>query len=144
MEATIFINRLNEGNYQTVGLGSLYLQGEHIMTFATLERPNLHNRRNVSSIPDGVYKAEKILRASNGNKAIWLDEEKTKPRTAILIHSGNYNTHTQGCILIGVDFSDINHDGVYDVTSSNITVDDLYDAIPDDYSIKVVIRKMKV
>lgn len=138
----VIINRLCEGNYQTVGFGSLIIEGVVKYSFATLERPNLHNKFSVSSIPVGKYEAQRIVRHSNKKDAILLFG--TEPRTEILIHSGNYKEHSQGCILIGESFFDINKDGVYDITNSNATIKNLMSFIDKDEHITVEVKKLNV
>jgi hypothetical protein len=39
-------------------------------------------------------------------------------RDSILIHAGNYNKDTKGCILPGIYYDDINDDGLIDVAES--------------------------
>lgn len=138
--AILDIKRICEGNNQTIGAGNLILDGEIIYTFFTLELPNLHNKRNISSIPVGIYKAEKILRSSNGKEAILLND--VPGRSEILLHSGNYYKDSEGCILAGDRLVDINSDGLCDVTNSNHTVGIIYNLIPDNYSLSVKISKI--
>lgn len=140
MKALVKLNRLIEGNKETLGHCTLYLDSIPVFDFCTLERPNLHNKRNVSSIPSGRYKATKIRRGSNGKKALLLQD--TEPRTEILFHSGNYYDHSEGCILAGSRFADADTNGIYDVIESNDTINKLYDLIPDNYDIEVLITKL--
>lgn len=39
-------------------------------------------------------------------------------REKILIHWGNFTTDSNGCVLVGKSFADLNHDGFTDVASS--------------------------
>ena len=140
MKALILINRIAEGNKETLGHGTLFLDDKPMFDFCSLERPNLHNQKNISSIPAGIYHASKERRNSNNNKCILL--YGTEPRTSILIHSGNYYDHTEGCILIGSRFKDIDANGIYDIVESNQTVNTLFDLIPDNADITVQIKKL--
>lgn len=141
MEATILINRIKEGYKETLGQGTLLLNGMPRYDFVTLEKPNLHNTFNVSSIPAGTYKATKYIRP-NKKKAIQL--HGTDPRTWILIHSGNYFDDSEGCILPGKRFGDMNADGIYDVQESGDVTDMIYDLIPNEAEITVQIRLMEL
>lgn len=142
MKALIKINRIKEGYKETLGTGTLFVDDVAKFDFCVLERPNLHNERNVSSIPAGIYSASKIRRGSNNKKAILL--AGTQPRTEILIHSGNYYDDSEGCLLIGSRFTDVDHNGIYDVIESNDTVNTLFDLIPDNADLTVEIIKMMV
>ena len=85
----------------------------------TLELGWNNNEVRKSCIPDGVYK----VRPHNSPKfgaTFWI--KQVPNRTAILIHSGNFNTHTKGCVLVGDDHTDVNGDGLLDVVNSKATM----------------------
>lgn len=68
----------------------------------TLERPWADNQADVSCIPPGRYRCERIRSPKFG----WTFEVKNVPnRTHILFHSGNTIEDTHGCILVGEEFS---------------------------------------
>ncbi len=68
----------------------------------TLERPWQDNQQNVSCIPAGRYRCERIRSPKFG----WTFEVKNVPnRTHVLFHSGNTIEDTHGCILVGEEFS---------------------------------------
>jgi hypothetical protein len=46
-------------------------------------------------------------------------------RDNILIHKGNFNEDTKGCILIGNGFKDIDFDGMPDLLNSRIAMKNL-------------------
>jgi hypothetical protein len=46
-------------------------------------------------------------------------------RSNILVHTGNYTSDIEGCILLGERFSDINNDLITDVTNSRVTLNAL-------------------
>jgi hypothetical protein len=52
-------------------------------------------------------------------------------RDCILIHAGNYNRDTHGCILLGKSFSDIDKDGYLDIISSKLTLNAVMSLIKD-------------
>ena len=68
----------------------------------TLERPWRDNQQNISCIPAGRYRCERIRSPKFG----WTFEVKNVPnRSHVLFHSGNTIEDTQGCILVGEEFS---------------------------------------
>ena len=77
-------------------LGSLELESKEIAK--TLENPWLNNQPFISCIPLGEY----IVKTYSSNKYpnVW-ELQDVEGRSYILIHSGNVEEHTQGCILVG-------------------------------------------
>lgn len=102
-----------------------------------LELPWKENKRRISCIPDGTYKAIKHQSPKFG-KSFWL--QNVPNRSEILIHAGNYNTDTLGCLLPGQKRKDINKDGLMDVTSSGKTIDDLWEIMPDKFDVEILWR----
>ena len=85
----------------------------------TLELPYLDNKQSVSCIPAGYYVAKYRKSPSNGD----VIELKNVPgRSYIQIHSGNYTSQIEGCILVGDSIVDINKDGILDVANSRETL----------------------
>ena len=112
----LLLERYSHEEKQTIG--KLYLlnnSGGIIAKWHSLELPWLDNQRRISCIPLGNYKAHKHTSPRFG-KSLWLQDVPN--RSEILIHRGNFYTDILGCILIGKDLSDINNDGVIDVTQS--------------------------
>jgi hypothetical protein len=58
-------------------------------------------------------------------------------RSMILIHAGNYFSQTQGCILVGSDFMDVNQDNFRDVVESKKTLHKMYALMPDKFELKI-------
>ena len=104
----------------------------------TLELPDNGNQKNVSCIPEGRYWCEKIISPTKG-KCFLL--KKVPGRSAIEIHVGNYaaglKPDTQGCILPGKRFDDINEDGYIDVQSSGDTMKSLLSFLPNKFEILI-------
>jgi len=77
-------------------LGSLEIESKEIAK--TLENPWLNNEPFISCIPVGEY----IVKTYSSNKYpnVW-ELQDVEGRSYILIHSGNVEEHTQGCILVG-------------------------------------------
>lgn len=73
------------------------------MAFAlTLERPWEDNQPNISCIPRGVYRCRRIRSPKFG---VTYEVCDVPGRTHILFHKGNTVEDTQGCILVGEEFS---------------------------------------
>lgn len=85
------------------------------LTLYTLELPWKDNARRVSCIPEGTYRVTRHNSRKFGN-TFWVRE--VQGRSGILIHAGNFNYHTLGCVLVGLDHKDANKDGLLDVISS--------------------------
>lgn len=135
----ILIERLNYGEKQTIG--KLYLLNginEVVADFWSLELPDKDNKRRISCIPEGVYKARKHRSPKHG-LSLWLQDVPN--RSEILIHKGNYHTDILGCIIIGSDLADINKDGYLDVTNSKNSVKELMSLIGDIDGIMVDVRR---
>jgi hypothetical protein len=93
----------DEGTFGTLTLS----RGGHFMSLATLELPWKNNQRNISCIPEGVYKT--ILVASPRFGRVYGVQDVPN-RSSILIHAGNfagdtskgYRSDVAGCILVGL------------------------------------------
>ena len=88
----------------------------------TLELAWRNNKVRVSCIPEGTYKVTR--RWSNKYKWHW-HIQGVDGRTYILIHPGNFFYQILGCILVGKSHTDIDGDGLRDVTSSKATMAEL-------------------
>lgn len=67
----------------------------------TLEPYHRSNEVSISSIPAGVY----IIKRRYSKKYGWhFEVTDVEGRTLILIHWGNKDDHTEGCILLGEEF----------------------------------------
>ena len=100
----------------------------------TLELPWRWNERNISCIPAGIYPASKFVSQKLGE---CIAIHNVPNRTAIRIHSGNFNTQIEGCILVGNDVKDINGDGQLDVLNSKATLKELLSILPDNFILDI-------
>ena len=131
IEATLY--RESDDGKQT--LGRLVIQGVELKT---LELPWRDNKKQISCIPAGTY----ICKPRTSDKYKRHFHVLSVPnRSYILIHAGNTNAHTLGCILVGLSRADINADGLADVTSSRKALDKLLSIAPDGF--KLTIRDYK-
>jgi len=133
MKAVITRDKLQEA--QT--LGTLVLkddEGKKLFSCKTLELPWLDNKRNESCIPLGYYKVAP-RQSAKYNKHFHIQD--VPGRSFVLIHIGNFNTQTKGCILVGEKLADINADGYKDVTSSKATLKKLLALAPGGFDLEI-------
>ena len=74
--------------------GRISIDGEHVCY--TVERPWLNNKRNESCIPAGTYDLAWQFSPKFGTRLHVLDVED---RSHILVHKGNWQKDTLGCIM---------------------------------------------
>ena len=93
-------------------VGELFLNGERICD--TLENSWQDNQRNISCIPEGVYKVRlRLARESASRDYLHLLVQEVPNRDWILFHRGNTAKDTSGCILVGLGTEqDVVHNSV--------------------------------
>jgi hypothetical protein len=69
---------------------------------STLERPWLDNKVDESCIPEGSY----IVMRDKTGRHQWYSVQDVDGRTFIELHGGVFASHSNGCILIGVEIND--------------------------------------
>ena len=137
----IILNRFFQNEHKTLGEMHLMNGNTEEGKLFTLELPDLDNKKGISCIPEGEYKAIPIKRASNNKWALWLQDVPN--RTAILIHSGNYTWHIQGCILVGLGHDDINNDGITDVMHSTKAMKILEGWMKGEFEVQILIQNKR-
>ena len=120
-----YLIRLDEGIEQTLGHFTLYDGLEKVFECVTLELPYEENLTDISCVNKGVYEVTHRYSEKYKNHLILNDVPN---RRYILIHYGNYNTDTEGCVLVGSRFAQINQDSLLDITSSRRTLSELLEA----------------
>ena len=96
----------------------------------TCEQPWNDNKVGASCIPAGTYQC--IPHDSPAHPNTW-EIAGVPGRSAILIHNGNTDTQSEGCILVGDSFGTIN--GMSAVLNSIATLDKLRGILPDNFTI---------
>lgn len=118
---TAVLIRSNLSTKETMGRLTATDDGK-VFSCDTLELPWLDNEPNVSCIPTGTYHC--TLQPFHATEMYQLSD--VSGRFAIFIHNGNFATgnkvDTEGCILLGSSFSDIDGNGQQDVINSDNTV----------------------
>lgn len=100
--------KLKRRYFKDCTLGTLTLPSGK--EFAIMERPSLDNAPNVSCIPEGTYTLKKRLspaveRTSRGEFKEGWEVKDVANRSFIMFHVGNYARNSEGCLLVGKDFS---------------------------------------
>ena len=128
--------RTKDNGKQTKGFLQLKdSQAEIIFHCQTLELSYKNNTRKISCIKSGTYQVIPNLSFKHGRSLRLLN---VIGRDNVLIHSGNFNNQTHGCILIGNGWSDINKDGQLDLLNSKITMDTLLAILKSATTIKII------
>lgn len=122
--------RMQPQDKQTLG----WLHGKH-GRLATIELAWKDNAKKVSCIPTGRYNV--IPRSSQKYRKHFhiLDVPN---RDYILIHPANYSRQLMGCIAVGLSHTDIDGDGLQDVTSSKRAMQVLLDTYPNGFTLIIV------
>lgn len=130
----IQIVRLSDNGKQTLGRGFVFSGIHKIFEFTTLELPWKNNEKRISCIPPGAYNVNKRISPKFGQSFHIKDVEN---RSYILIHAGNYNDDTLGCILVGDGFIDIDKDGLLDIYSSKDTLRHLNNLMTNEFTLSI-------
>lgn len=130
------IIRIDENDKQTISKFIVYdeMNFELAQGFM-MELPDKQNQRRISRIPEGEYDCVKRYSEKYKDHFHILNVPN---RSYILIHVGNYNRNTKGCLLPGRSIKDIDGDGYRDVTNSGGTMELLNSILPDKF--KVIIK----
>lgn len=100
----LIIVREETGDQGTFGFATVGTERLH-----TIELPWRDNARGMSCIPPGLYNAVPVRSPRFGKVLYRLDDKQTAPRSAILIHAGNWAgdrdkgwfSNFDGCIGLG-------------------------------------------
>jgi hypothetical protein len=137
MTVIILTRRFSTDSEQVLGEMEIYKNGVFVGKLLTLEKIWDKNKQQRSCIPFGLYD----VRPFSGVTFKDVFEIVNVPnRSAILIHAGNYHTHTKGCVLVGLSYVDLNNDGLLDVGQSQTALSLLRDYLSDSTNIKILIR----
>jgi len=98
----------------------------------TCERPWLNNQEDTSCIPVGIYTC--VPHNSPAHPNTW-ELENVPGRTAILIHNGNTEVDSEGCILVGNQTGTMN--GLPAVLNSVATLQMLRTNLPPTFTLAI-------
>ena len=127
------------GKFET--RGSLFVMTGELIKFRckTIELPENGNQKKVSCIPEGIYD---VVKYDSPSKGPCFHVQDVPGRSYILIHKGNYaagtKVDTEGCILPGSHFVDLNEDGYIDVGGSTVTMETLLAILPEKFKLFIL------
>lgn len=150
---------------QTPGSLIIFNQDQVALSVKSLELPWLNNERSVSCIPAGTYECERINHPKYGHcwlvknvpgrdsilvhvgnyaaergrlkKLLWLIRIfrtffKIVPREEV---NSPRKVDTEGCIMPGLQFVDLNNDGILDIAYSTRAMEMLRAILPDKFNL---------
>ena len=125
---------------QTLGILRVIEDGEEVFSCATLELPwNANNQLESCIHPkmgDGPEEYKTVPHDSpKFGESLWV--KQIEGRSGILFHAGNYLSDTQGCILVGREFCDINNDGLIDVSMSRAAMNELLRHVDEETMLRI-------
>jgi len=127
------------GKNETLGTWMIVEGEKPMFSCKTIELPSNGNQKYTSCILEGMYWMEKITRPNGDNAFLLLD---VLGRDNIEVHVGNYaagkHVDTEGCILPGAYFIDINNDGNLDVAESTKTFERLWNILPEKSQLYII------
>jgi hypothetical protein len=105
---------------------------DNFVQCVTIEDEWLGNSSGISCIPEGTYKVV----PHNGTKyqGVWR-LENVPGRSAILIHAGNTEDDTRGCILVGTRFGMLK--GKHAILESGVALSMLKLRLPKEFTITI-------
>ena len=111
--------------------GSLYSDDGTLLCY-TMERPWLDNAPDVSCIPTGTYP---VIRHNSPSHPQTWEITNVPNRAGILIHNGNVDFQSEGCILVGDSIGELN--GEVAVLNSVATLAMLNTVLPDTFTLTI-------
>lgn len=117
MSLKAFLTRLRDDGRQTLGALRIYDDIDKIFECVTLEPAWKNNQPRESCIPTGTYQVVPRESPKFGNH-FWI--RNVPGREWVLFHAGNFRESTEGCVLVGKEFGDINKDGRPDLVFSRV------------------------
>ena len=135
MKSLKLLRLANDSDKQTRGIFLVTEDAEILFSCKTLELPDKQNAHNISRIPSGSYWCLK-RQSSHYGAHLWVQDVSN--RDMILIHIFNYVTQTMGCIGLGKNFTDMNKDGLLDITNSRVTLDKVLALVPDCVQLEII------
>ena len=110
------LKRIFRNKNKTLGILQIIFEDEVLVNLKTIELPWRDNKRNISSIPSGVYDVVVGHNSPRFGWTLWLQDVPN--RSEILVHQTSFVRQLRGCIAPGLFHKDIDKDGIIDVSNS--------------------------
>ena len=125
--------RLERKIYSTSATLGIWYDSYNKELCRTLENSWVRNTSKTSCVPEGIYQCKKFT--GKKYQDVWT-VDNVKGRTYILIHNGNLEKHTQGCILVGNHWGFLGNELA--VLNSRKTLDKLRSILADKFRLEIV------
>ena len=132
----IVIGRFKDDGVETLSNVAVFDNDELIFSCFGLELPWKNNEHEVSCIPVGDYKCEKVP-ATENIKYEHISITDVAGRSGVCIHKANFVRQLKGCICVGDKHVDINGDGYSDVSNSGPTYDKLMALLTSEFQLTI-------
>lgn len=121
----------------TLGAGTVFDEtGGLAFEFKTLELPWRDNQRSISCIPENDYLVLKMPpTVKRKYEYFWV--QHVPGRSGILFHPGNFTRQIKGCFLPGDAHTDMNKDGIIDVSNTTATLKILTALMPQKFKLTI-------
>ena len=121
-------------NFKHGTFGAITIDGQPICL--TLEPYTRDNERSISCIPTGQYIATRVQSPKYGNV---FEISNIQNRSHVLIHWGNRDKDTEGCILLGEEFGLLYKD--WSVLSSKKAFNEFMEIMKDENEFTITINE---
>lgn len=126
----LLLRRISSGEEGT--FGELFDEDTGIRQAVTCERPDNGNQK-MGCVPLGEYQVTQFDSPSKGRVFLLHD---VPGRAMIEIHKGNTIDDTEGCILVGASFGEVNNKKA--VIGSRAKLEQLLDRYPGPLTLKII------
>lgn len=119
---------------ESISMVKVYNQETFIYQCFLLELPWRNNKQGVSCIPVGMYIIKKRKAGENGSRINYphLEIMNVPGRDGIKWHVANYVKQLLGCGAPGKTAEDIDQNGILDMVSSRMTLNELLNVLDDE------------
>jgi len=125
---------------ETISAVQVLFNNEQIFFCYLLELPWKNNLPKVSCIPHGRYILKKRKAFEDGSRFDYphLEVLNVPGRDKIKWHIGNYVHEIEGCGVPGKMLRDLNNDGLTDMVSSRLALNQLMACLEDETELNII------